>query len=258
MRNLLISVVVATLTTGCASQQKVDYPIAFATPYIALRISGYAEGVGTITATAKIEITDKETRYPLKVAVMIKRPDSLRIESIPLFGLPDLLISASEGKLRIFMPPQKCFCVGAATPHNISKFLHISLSASELVPLLLGLPPDNISNEGELTGSQDGNLYRIEQRRSDKGILSIWIDPSTNRIAKMALTKNQTRIYEAFFEKHLLAGGYHIPQNIVINGQETTTMKIRYTELQAIPADEAPETSFSLPVPDGITPTRLN
>jgi hypothetical protein len=189
---------------------------------------------------------------------MIKRPASLRLESIPLFGLPDLFVSVNAGEMRLFMPPRKCFCTGAATPHNISRFLHINLSAVDLISLLLGRPPDDVTKEGELTGSQDGNLFRVEQRRSDKGILSIWIDPSTNRIVRMALTKNEIRIYEAFFEKHTLVGGYYIPRNIFINGQETTTLKIWYTELQAIPAGEAPEESFPLTIPEGITPTLLN
>lgn len=254
-RILILLIITAVAVSGCASQQIANYPAVYDSPEAALKAVATNIGSGAITATAKIEIIAEGKRYPLKAALMIKRPDSLRLESIPMIGPPDFFISLAAGEMRIFMPSRGSFYKGAATPHNISRFLHISVSATELVSLLLGLPPDNETGERKLSGRQEENLYRIDQQTEDKGKLSLWIDPSTNTIVRRVFAKNGVIIYAAVFEKHLRAGGYYLPQHITITGETTSALKITYTETQSI---DAADTSFTLPVPAGITPTFLD
>ena len=58
-----------------------------------------------VKAIARIEVTTPEGRYPLKAVLVLKRPSSLRLESIPLIGPADLF----------FDRPRKClesFCAG--------------------------------------------------------------------------------------------------------------------------------------------------
>ncbi|MBW6487295.1 MAG: DUF4292 domain-containing protein [Syntrophobacterales bacterium] len=255
-RALILLVIAGVALSGCAARQQiVSYSTAYDSPEAALRAAGTDIEAGAITATAKIEISDEGKRYPLKAALMIQRPASLRLESIPLIGPPDFFISLTAGEMRIFTPAKGSFYTGAATPHNISKFLHIYVSASELVSLLLGLPPDNEAKEKTRTGRQEENLYRIDQEKNDNGRLSLWIDPAINRIVKTAFAKNGVKIYEAVFEKHLRTEGYYLPQHITITGQTTSALKITYTEIQQL-ADH--DESFTLPIPAGITPIPLD
>lgn len=252
--SLILPIIAAIALSGCAVRQKMDYPVAYDSPAAALRVIGSDMASGAITATAKIEITAEGARYPLKAAVMIQRPDSLRIESIPLIGPPDFFLSLTAGEIRIHIPAKSCFCTGAATPRNISRFLHVHLNATELVSLMLGLPPDNGAKDRELSGRQEENRYRVDQQTEDKGLLSIWIDPLINRVVQAAFTKNGAKMYEAVFEKHVLVGEYCLPELITVTGQKGAALKIRYSELQQIPATQA---AFPLPVPAGIAPTFL-
>ena len=255
-RKAVLLIVAAVAVSGCAGQPRMmDYPAAYVSPAAALRAARYDIQPDTITATAKIEIIDDGQRYPLKAALMIKRPASLRLESIPLLGPPDFFISLAEGEIRIFAPSRGSFYAGAATPRNISRFLHIYIGATELVSLLLGLPPDNEAGEGNLTGRQEENLYRVDQEKKDKGRLSIWIDPAINRIVKASLEQDGNKIYEAVFEKQLRTGEYYLPQHIAITGQTNSALKITYTGIERLSDSEA---SFTLPIPDGITPIPLD
>lgn len=254
-RALILLIILGVAVSGCAGRQpRVHYPPAYASPEAALRAVA-TDSAGTITATAKIEISDAGKRYPLKAALMLKRPASLRLESIPLLGPPDFFISLTAGEMRIFIPAKGSFYTGAATPHNISRFLHLYVSAEELVSLLLGLPPDDETKEGKRAGRQEENLYRVDQEKKDNGQLSIWIDPSIGKIVKAALTQNGVKIYEAVFEGHLRTGEYYLPQHIAITGHTTSALKITYTEIQPLLDVDA---SFTLPVPVGITPIPLD
>jgi hypothetical protein len=208
---------------------------------------------GVVTATAKIDIVKDGKKYPLKAALMIKRPDSLRLESLPLFGPPDFFLAMNKGDLQIFMPGRSCFCTGRATPENIGKYLYVTIGGAELVSLLLGRPAIDAAEAG-LTGRQEERLYRIDRNRADNERLSIWLDPSINRIVRLSLAMGGKRVYDAAFEKHLTAKGLVMPQQITLAGRPGTELTIRYSDIRQSADAEA---SFDLPVPEGLTPTPL-
>ncbi len=260
-RNLLwfiTAIGMAVTVSGCAVPRKSDYPVAYPSPAAALKACEKTLPFGVVTATARIEITVNKERYPLKAAVMIKNPSSLRIESIPLFGLPDLIMTINETEMRIFMPVRGCFCTGAATAENIEKFFHVKMGGPDLVSLLLGAVPGSGRMDEKnytLTGRQEENNYRVDRKNGEGTLLSIWIDPSIHRIVRISLSTNGKNIYDALFENLLTANELLMPQHITLTRQPATELKIKYSELRQIPDAEA---SFDLPVPEGITPTLLD
>jgi hypothetical protein len=260
-RNLLwfiTAIGMAVAASGCAVPRKSDYPVAYPSPAAALKACEKSVPSGVITATAKIEITDNGERYPLKAAVMLKSPNSLRLESIPLFGLPDFFMTIDKTEMRIFMPAKGCFCTGAATPENIEKFLHVKMGGTDLVSLLLGAVPGSGKIDETyhtLTGRQEERNYRVDREDGEGGLLSIWINPSINGIFRISLSINGVNVYDALFENRLMAKELLIPQHITVTRQPATELKIKYSEIRQIPNAEA---SFDLPVPEGITPTSLD
>jgi hypothetical protein len=248
----------AVAASGCAVPRKSDYPVAYPSPAAALKACEKSVPSGVITATAKIEITDNGERYPLKAAVMLKSPNSLRLESIPLFGLPDFFMTIDKTEMRIFMPAKGCFCTGTATPENIEKFLHVKMGGTDLVSLLLGAVPGSGKIDETyhtLTGRQEERNYRVDREDGEGGLLSIWINPSINGIFRISLSINGVNVYDALFENRLMAKELLIPQHITVTRQPATELKIKYSEIRQIPNAEA---SFDLPVPEGITPTSLD
>ena len=57
-----------------------------------------------IVATAQIELTTAEGRYPLRAALILQRPSYLRLEMLPVIGTPDLFLTATPDEMRIFIP----------------------------------------------------------------------------------------------------------------------------------------------------------
>ena len=257
LRQISSLFVIAVLIAGCAGQQRFKYHESYDSPETALNMIKSTTVSHAITATAKIEITDQEMRYPFKAALMMKRSGSLRLELMPLIGPPDLFISIDNGEIRIFIPSKKCFYKGRATARNISRFLHVFVDGDELISLMMGFPPYNQNQQHDLAGVLEEKLYRIDQRREGGGTLSVWIDPFVNRVVKVYLIDedDKRKFYQAVFEKYTTLEGHNMPQSLTITGDRTPTLKIGYSNVQKIPDDQA---IFILQIPDGIIPILLD
>ena len=242
---------------GCAGH---NHPVPLASydsPEAALRaLAATTPGAQAVTATAKIEINHHGDRYPLKVALMMKRPAFLRVESIPLMGPPDFYLSVAEGELRGFLPGKGAFYTGSATPQNISRFLSVSMPSVDMVSLLMGIPPGGAEEMQSLSGKREDGLYRIDQYKSGWRMRSLWIDPASGWLIRFRKFKESgTIIYTADFADHALLGEGFLPQQVTIRGEETAVFTVRYADLRQFAAD--PE-SFHLPVPEGMTPILLD
>ena len=243
--------------SGCAGQRPVAFQTLYPSPEAALRaLAASTPADQTVTATARLEINHQGERYALKIAVMMKRPAFLRVESIPLLGPPDFFLSVAKDDLRVYLPGKNAFYTGRAVPQNISRFFPISLPAAEMISLLMGIAPDNREESPALRGKQEERYYRVDVYVSDRRTLSLWIDPSGSRLVRIRkFAEGETVAYEAVFTEHVLVGEGFIPQRLSITGDGMAAASLRYTDLRPIAAD--PE-SFPLPLPEGITPILLD
>ena len=243
--------------SGCAGRRPPALQARYHSPEAALRaLAASAPADRTFTATARIEINHQGERYPLKIAVMMKRPAFLRVESIPLLGPPDFFLSVAKDELRVYLPGKNAFYTGRAVPQNISRFFPIFLPAAEMISLMMGIAPDNREESPALRGEQEETYYRVDGYASDRRTRSLWIDPSGSRLVRIRkFTERETVAHEAVFEEHVLVGKSFIPQRLTITGDGMAAVSLRYTDLRPIAAD--PE-SFPLPLPQGITPILLD
>jgi hypothetical protein len=184
----------------------------------------------------------------------MRRPADLRLESIPLFGPPDFLLSIERGELRVFFPEKETFYSGPATRWNISRFLHLPLPAAEIVAILMGRLPEEWEGSNSWHGEQEEGYYRVDRYLAGKKIGSVWIDPVTNVLIRVrAFTEGEETAYTADFADHARVGEGFLPRRVTIAG-EGVSLALRYTEIGLLDDDTA---SFALPVPEGITPISL-
>src|SRR5512136_1786945 len=80
-----------TLNVGEGSFEGVSSPLA-----VLEKIDSNTHSLHGIKAIARIEVNAPAGRYPLKVALALWRPSSLRLESIPLIGPADFFLTVHE------------------------------------------------------------------------------------------------------------------------------------------------------------------
>ena len=248
---LALFAITAISLSGCATGRVAPSGATYDSPETALRKLAASLTTGTITATARIEINYHGERYPLKAAMMLRKPADLRLESIPLFGPPDFFLSIAGGELRVFLPEKETFYSGPATRWNISRFLHLPLPAAEIVAILMGRPPEEWEGSNSWHGEPEEGYYRVDRYLAGKKICSLWIDPVTDVLIRVrAFTEGEEIAYTADFADHTRAGKGLLPHRVTIAG-EGVSLALRYTEIGLLDDDAA---SFALPVPEGITP----
>ena len=252
---LTLFAITAISLSGCAAGRVASPGATYDSPETALRELAASLTTGTITATARIEISYHGERYPLKAAMMMRRPADLRLESIPLFGPPDFFLSIAGGELRVFLPEKETFYSGPATRRNISRFLHLPLPAAEIVAILMGRPPEEWEGSNDWHGEREEGYYRVDRYLAGKKICSLWIDPARDVLIRVrAFTEGEEIAYTADFADHTRAGKGLLPRRVTIAG-EGVSLALRYTEIGLLDDDAA---SFALPVPEGITPIPID
>ena len=251
---MLLAITAVSRSSGCAGGRIASPGATYDSPETALRELAASIATGTITATARIEISYHGERYPLKAAMMMRRPADLRLESIPLLGPPDFFLSIEGGELRVFLPGKGTFYSGPATRWNISRFLHLPLPAAEIVAILMGRLPEEWEGSNNWQGEQEEEYYRVDRYLAGKKICSLWIDPVRDLLIRVrAFTEGEEIAYTADFADHARVGNGFLPHRVTIAG-EGVSLALRYTEMSLLDDDAA---SFALPVPVGITPIPL-
>ena len=267
LRRILLPILIPVsclVLVGCAGRLAATTPASsrsYSSPEAALRAISASAPAATITATARIEISRNGGHPSLKVALMMRKPAFLRVESIPLMGPPDFLLSAANGQLRVFLAGQGegTFYIGQATQQNLSRFFPLSLPPQELVSLLLGEVwpvEDNGTSFFFLRGEQEKNLYRVDQYSGERMLRSLWIDPAGDILVKLRIfAKNGDSSYTADFADHTRVGEGLIPRKITLSQTSSPSMTLRYTDLQQVTDNTV---VFPLSVPEGIKPTSLD
>ena len=216
----------------------------------------------TLNAIAHIEVNTSEERYPLKVAVMLKRPSSMRLEAIPIFGPPDLLLSVHEDILKVFLPHKGEFYIGQATTKNLRHFFPFfttGLKVEDMTSILLGTHPKIKEKSVTLNGSFEGDIYRIDIVSENRRIQSLWIDTEKYYLVRVDLFDgNNSRLYSAMFTGHYSVGNLTMPQRVIIasGGDDKQNIIIRYSDVQTATGIDTAQ--FDLQPPPGIRPISMD
>ncbi len=257
---LLLILLTITLPEGCAPRKALLLGEDFSSPERALaRLEQGRTATGTLQSLGTLAVITAGGRYRVKTALFAKRPSSLRIEGVPLFGLPDLYLTANGDRLKVFFPKEGRFYVGKPTGENISKFLPWGLAVDEFVALVFGMPPPRIAGAARFEGRVEDDLYRIDAFAGGLQIGSLWIDPPDHRLVRaQRLTEKGAVLFEATLSAYGPAGDLVIPKELSLHfpGLEEIEVSLRHEEVEIAPG--ATEDLFDLETPAGITPLQLD
>ena len=214
-----------------------------------------------VKAIARIEVNTPEGRYPLKAALMLKRPSSLRLESIPLIGPADLFLTVHEDVLKVFVPEKGKFYIGRATKVNLARFLPIAATGLEIegmTSIMIGTHPEIKGETITLDGSSDGTLYRIDILSENRKIQSLWVDQEKRLFRVDLFAGDNSRLYSARFIGWDCIENMPLPENVTIayGDNDKPDIIIRYVDIG--PVKEMDATVFDLKPPPGVIPISLD
>jgi hypothetical protein len=115
-------------------------------------------------------------------ALLVRRPDALRIDVLTPFGLA-LAVGARGDVLWAYPPAERTRYEGAATAANLTRFLGAPLEVTDIVDILLGVPPArDVTGTPELAVTGDGE-YRLTLPLAE-GTQTIWFAGHTLAVVR--------------------------------------------------------------------------
>jgi hypothetical protein len=212
--------------------------------------------ISIMKTVAQVVVNTEEGRYPLKLAILAAKPASLRLEAIPIIGLPNFFLSIHRGIMKVYLPQNGEYYVGPATINNLKSFFPIQLSTPDLVALLMGCRPTISSEQSFLKGFSEGKSYRVDiLSRENKALQSLWIDPEKLYLTRLdRFGKNGDNLLTVFFDEYFQDNDVSMPSRIRFQmpGRNERTISLRYDGATFAPLTGETERIFDLTVPEGV------
>lgn len=173
--------------------------------------------------------------------LVLRKPDSLRLEPLSPFGTPLMVVVAQGASFRAYSPSRNTVFMGRTNRQGIEQILGIPLNSEIFIKLLLGDWTVALGGEENLDLKKSGSAYRLETRRGAGGVVSSFVDL-------------EPRYFHAVnMELHTLGGAI-----VVRYGRFIKTGKVwRPSQVEILATGGKNRLHFTYPADDGAVDTAL-
>ena len=208
----------------------------------------------TFSAIANIDLTTPEGFYPVKAALIIKKPSYLRLELLPVIGVPDFMLTATPEKINIFIPSRREFYNGLPTASNLKKFLPWSMEIEDIVMILSGTYPSFEERDISYREFQEENLWCLEMKAQSGSSLIIGLS-GNNKLQKL-IRKNDTG-KELYNVEYVYNDNHsNIADKIIIKmGDGKTSLSVKYSDVKIEKSEDL--SVFNLVIPPNVKSINL-
>jgi hypothetical protein len=184
-----------------------------------------------LSALTLINISTPKGFYPVKAALIIKRPSHLRLEILPVIGVPDFFLTVPAEKMKIFIPSQGELYSGRPTVSNLQKFLPWPIEIEDMIMIFTGTYPLFKENNITYQADQEDDLLRVEMNAPSGSSQIIWLGKN-NKLLKL-VRKDETG-EELYNVKYTYDDDHNdFPEKIIINmADETTSLSVKYLDVK--------------------------
>ena len=199
-------------------------------------------------------------KYPARMAIMMRRPDVLRMETIPVIGPPDFMLSVSDNRLRVFLPAKGEFYEGNVSQH-LSRFIPLTIDIRDAIAVMMGAIPPLGAGDCVAPVKTEDDLSQVDVLSGTGNLrMSLWLKgPEQVLHSLKAFGGSAKGDYSVEFSDYGQTNGIAMPEKIVIRMAGSAgikqTLTVHYSDLEW--SDEGDDSAFELTVPTGIKPIKL-
>ena len=200
---------------------------------------------------AHLTVSSGAKSFGVQEVLLVRRPASLRAESLGPLGTPQFYLVTDGSELILFNPGENRYSRGPATPEHLSPFLPSPLKPEEIVSLLLGTPPMIDYDTASIRRLEEEGLWTLELSsalRQERQIL--WVHPYSWNILRAEIYRPALS-QRVTFQDFRQIQEFFFPQKIQVRSfQPEARFTVEYLEVELNPRWGAQD--FQLPAPPGI------
>ena len=179
----------------------------------------------SVRALAQVDYAGPEGKHGFQEAVIVQRPDRLRLETLTFLGAI-LIFTANDKEILGYHPREGVFVRAQPTRENLRRYTQISLELREITLLLAGLPPI----EAGAPWKQEGNTLIFSSNDRKRDVLTFDShEPVPTRWERF--NDNGQVELSAQFSDYVAAAPGPFPQSIMLEAQlQKKKLSIRHKE----------------------------
>jgi outer membrane lipoprotein-sorting protein len=211
-----LSLVFSIVCAGCAATRPLaPHPPPAVLPSAAqleAMLAARYDAVHSLRALARLRYRDADESNSSREAIVVARPDRLRVEVLSLFGSV-FVLTADDGALTAYARQEGTVYQGRASPENLWRYTRIGLPLSDLVDIVLGTPPPRRGRNAQVAFEPDSGWIRL--RRDLDGLSQVvWFSDAHLPVAAEERDDNQAPLWHATFGDYEDHGGFPIATHI--------------------------------------------
>ncbi|HEX7233523.1 MAG TPA: DUF4292 domain-containing protein [Candidatus Binatia bacterium] len=121
----------------------------------------------SIKTLAQVDYSGPDGKHGFQEAVLVERPDRLRLETLSFLGAI-LIVTANSKELVGYHPREGIFVRGDRTKDNLRRYTQIPLDLEEITMLLIGLPPV----DPKMPANQEGNALIFSRKDGKRDVVA--------------------------------------------------------------------------------------
>jgi len=205
------------------------------------------DAVRSVRALARLRYHDVEQSVTSRDAIVVARPDRVRVEVLSVFGTVFLLV-ADDGQMTAYARNENTVYRGQASPQNLQRYVRLGLPLEELVDIMLGTPPPR---DGRAQVSFDEAVGAVRLRRLlNEGTQTVWFSDATLPVATEEAGADGAAHWRATFGGYEDHSGVPIATQIVINLPAwSQSMEIALQDIEVNPPLD--HSAFAFQAPSG-------
>ncbi|MBN1365114.1 MAG: DUF4292 domain-containing protein [Syntrophaceae bacterium] len=201
------------------------------------------------SALAQINVFTTKSFYPLKAALTLKRPSYLRLELLPVIGVPDFFLTASPEILKIFIPSKGEAYSGQPTISNLEKFLPWPIEIEDMIMIFTGTYPLFKESNILYQAHRENNYLVVEMNSSSGASQIVWVGENNKLLKLVRKDEGGEELYNVKYSYN--NDHRNFPEKITINiTNETTSLSVRYSDIKIEKAKDL--SVFDLTIPDDV------
>lgn len=183
---IALTLAAGTLVVGCAATRPVPIrPAPAVLPSAAAlddALAARRANVHSLRALGRLHYHDPRESGTSREAIVVARPDRVRVEVLSLFG-SIFVLTADNGAMTAYARQEDTLYRGQASPENLGRYARLNLAVNDLVDIVLATPPSRPGSPAEVSFDPGPGAVRLSRYRPDRGTQVVWFSDAILPIA---------------------------------------------------------------------------
>jgi hypothetical protein len=210
------------------------------------QLAARRQAVHSLRALAHLRYHDSQQSGTSREALIVVRPDRVRIEVLSMLGSV-FLVTTNQGAITAYARQEDTVYRGAASPENLERYARVGLPVSDLIDIVLATPAPQPPDHDRVFFDAAIGAVRLVRTLGDRE-QSVWFSPASIPVAAEERDDDGQLTWFATFGGYEDHGGVPIATQLTIDlPRWSRSLRLRLRDVDVNPSLDNAVFAFQTP-----------